>query len=65
MIIEKIDERKNSHASSSSRKVTEHIPSGFSMCTTSPFKSIENKHNVYRGKDSMKKFCDSLTEHGM
>ena len=35
------------------------------MCTTSPFKSIENKHNLYRGKESMKKFCDSLTEHGM
>ena len=24
---------------------------------------IKNKHDVYRGKDSMKKFCESLREH--
>ena len=35
------------------------------MSTTLPFKSIENKYNVYKGKDSMKKFSDSLTEHTM
>ena len=29
------------------------------------FKSIENKHNVYRGKDCMKKFYESLREHAM
>ena len=29
------------------------------------FKSIENKHDVYRGKDCMKKFCESLREHAM
>ena len=38
-------------------KVSEHIPSGSSMPTISPFKSIENKYNVYRGKGCMKKFC--------
>ena len=27
------------------------------------FKSIENKHNVQRGKDCIKRFCDSLREH--
>ena len=27
------------------------------------FKSIENKHNVERGKDCVKRFCDSLREH--
>ena len=26
------------------------------------FKSIENKHDVYRGTDGMKKFCESLRE---
>ena len=65
LIIEKIDGCKNNHANSSSTKVTEQIPSGFSMSTTLPFKSIENKYNVYKGKDSMKKFSDSLTEHTM
>ena len=24
---------------------------------------IENKHTLYRGKDCMKKFCESLREH--
>ena len=36
-------------------KVSEHIPSGFSMSTILSFKSIENEHDVYRGKDCMKK----------
>ena len=38
---------------------------GFSMSTISLFRSIENKHDVYRGKDCMKKFCESLREHAM
>ena len=29
------------------------------------FKSIENKLDVYRRKDCMKKFCESLREHAM
>ena len=33
------------------------------MSTVSSFTSIENKHDVYRGKDCMKKFCESLREH--
>ena len=35
------------------------------MSAISLFKSIENKHDVYRGKDSMEKFCESLREHEM
>ena len=35
------------------------------MSTISSFKSIENKHDVCRGKDCMKKFCESLGEHAM
>ena len=35
------------------------------MSIISSFKSIENKHDVYRGKDCMKKFCESLREHAM
>ena len=46
-------------------KEGKHIPSSFSMCTISSFKSIENKHDVYRGKDCMKKFCESLREQAM
>ena len=30
------------------------------MSTISSFKSKENKHDAYRRKDCMKKFCESL-----
>ena len=35
------------------------------MSTISSCKSIEKKHDVYRGKDCMKKFCEFLREHTM
>ena len=35
------------------------------MSKVSSFKSIENKHDVYIGKDCMEKFCPSLREHAM
>ena len=35
------------------------------MSKISLFRSVENKHDVYRGKDSMKKFCESLRQHTM
>ena len=42
---------------------TLHIPCGYSMSIIWGFDHIENKHTLYRGKDCMKKFCDSLREH--
>ena len=33
------------------------------MSTISSFRSIENKHDLCRGRDCMKKFCESLKEH--
>ena len=56
---------KNNPENLSTKKVSEHIPSGFSMSTISLFRSIENKHGVYKGKDCTKKFCEILREHGM
>ena len=44
-IIEKIDGYKNSPENSSTTKVSEHIPSGFSMSTISSFKSTEKKYH--------------------
>ena len=35
------------------------------MSTMSSFKSIENKHDVYRGKDCRKKFSEFIREHAM
>ena len=55
-LIEKIDGYKNNPENSSTTNVIEHIPSGFSMSTISSFRSIGNKHDVYRGKGCMKKF---------
>ena len=45
-ITEKIDERKNNSEDS----------------IISLFRSIENKHDVYRSKDSMKNFYEYLSE---
>ena len=64
-IIEKINGCTNNHENSSTTKVSKHIPSSFSMPTKSLFRSRENKHNVYRGKDYMKKFSEFLKEHAM
>ena len=35
------------------------------MSKTSSFKSIENKHGIYKYKDFMKKFCEYLREHAI
>ena len=35
------------------------------MSTTSLFRSIENKHNVYKGKGYMNKFCEFLKEYAL
>ena len=35
------------------------------LSTISSFKNIENKHDMYRGKDCMKKFCESLRDHAI
>ena len=64
-IIKKIDGCKNNPQNASTTKVSEHIPSGFSMSRVSLFRSIENKHHVCRGKDCMKKLCEFLREHAI
>ena len=47
-MIEKIDGYKNNPENSSTTKVSEHTPSGFSMSTISSFRRIENKRNIYK-----------------
>ena len=56
--IGKVDGCKNNLEKSSTAKVSEHILSGFLMSTMSSFKYIENKPDVYRGKDSVKTFLN-------
>ena len=55
-MIGKIGGCKNNPENSSTTKVSKHIPSGFSISTISSFRSTENKHDVYRDIDCMKKF---------
>ena len=64
-IIEKTDGCKNNLENSSTTKVSKHIRSGFSMSTISSFRSIGNKHDLYRSKDCMKKFGKFLRQHVM
>ena len=50
---EKTDRCKNNSENSSTTKLSNQILSGFSMPTLSSFRSIKNKHDVYRGKEWM------------
>ena len=50
---------------SSTTKTGENIPSGFSMSAIYSFKDIENKNDVCKSKDCMKKFCESLRGHAI
>ena len=61
-LIEKIDGCKNNPENSSTTKVSGHIPLSFLMSTISSFKNIENKHDVYKGKNCMKNLCEYLRE---
>ena len=53
----------NNSETSSTTKIGEHIPCGYSMSTIWAFDNIENKHTLYCGEDCMKKFCTSLGEY--
>ena len=65
-MIAKIDRCKNNSEYLSTKIVSKHIASGFSMPTISSFRSIfrsiQNKHDAYRGKDCVIKFCESVRE---
>ena len=64
-VIEKIHGYKSNPENSSTTKVNEHIPSGFPKTTISSFRSIKNRHDVYRDKNCMKTFCEFLRKHAM
>ena len=60
LIFKKIDRCANNPENSLTTKLGEHIRCGYSMSTILAFDHLENKHNLFRGKDCMKKFCTSL-----
>ena len=59
-LMKKGDGCQNISGKPSTTKASEHIPSGFSIFTVSSYKNIQNKHDVYRGENFMKKFCECL-----
>ena len=63
--MEKIDRFKNNPENSCTKKVSEHVSSGFSMSIIQSFKSIENEHNIDRAKDCMKTFCKCFREYAI
>ena len=63
-VIKKIDGCANNPENSSTTKIGELIPCGYSMSTVWGSNNIENKHTLYRGEDCMKKFCEFLRERG-
>ena len=56
---EKIDGCKNNSENLPTAKVKEHIPSGFSMPAISSFRSIENNHDLFKGKNVWRSFMNS------
>ena len=56
-------EVKNNPENESTRKIIEHVLSGFAMSTISTFKSIWNNYDVYRDKYYIEMFFKSLREH--
>ena len=44
-------------------KIGEYILYGYSMLAILGFDHTENKDTLYRGKDCMKNFCESLREY--
>ena len=60
--IKKIGGCPNNPKKSSTTKIAEHIPCGYSMLTILAFHHIEIKHTSCYKKDCMKKFCEYLRE---
>ena len=58
-LIERTDGCKNK---SSTRKLGKPVPCEYLMSMIRTFDGIENKHDVYRGEDCMRNFCESLRQ---
>ena len=63
-LIKKVGGYANNSEYSFTTKIQEHILCPYSMSTIWAFDNIENKHTIICRKYCMKKFCESLREHG-
>ena len=62
-LLKKIDTYQNNPELSSTTKINQHIPSGYSIYTNYSFDKSNNKLSYYRCKDCMKRFCKDLKDH--
>ena len=62
-LLKKIDTCQNNPDLSSTTKINQHIPSGYSVYTSCSFDKSNNKLSYYRGEDCMKRFCKDLKDH--
>ena len=62
-LLKKIDARQNNPELSSTTKINQHIPSGYSIYTNCSFDKSNNELSYYRGEDCMKRFCKDLKDH--
>ena len=61
--LEKISACHNNLNESSTIKINNHMPSGYSIFTHYSFDNTKNRLNHHRGQDSMKIICKALKEH--
>ena len=64
-LLERIGTCYNYPKKSSTTKVNEHAPSGYSLFTHCSLDLTKNKLDCYRGKDCMERFCKDLKEHAV
>ena len=64
-ILKKIDTYQNNPDLSSTAKINQHIPSGYSIYTSCSFDKSYNNLSHYRGEDCMKRFCKDLKDHAI
>ena len=62
-LLKKIDTCYNNPDLSSTTKIHQHIPSGYSIYTSCSFDKSNNKLSYYRGQDCMRRFCKDLKDH--
>ena len=64
-LVKRIERCENNPEISSTTKVGQHTPCGYSMLTVWGFNHMKNKYTSYREKDCMKKFCKFLRERAI
>ena len=62
-LLKKMKTCHNNPEKSSTTKINNHTPSGYSLFTHCSFDTTKNKLYYYTGKNCMKNFCLDLREH--